>query len=182
VERSSMTEAKKFDGGKPRLDLVPWPDLHVMDDISIPVETMYETLKLWFFGSPFRLTMPIPRGEIVGVAQVLAMGAVKYGDRNWELGLPFSRIFAAAGRHAEAWARGEILDPESGLSHSSHFWCNVIFLVTFTMRNRADLDDRPPAHAAVREQLDRMTSFVAQTSDSGIMSPGPNPKAPNGVN
>jgi hypothetical protein len=175
-----MTEpVKKLDGGKPRMDLIPYPDLHIID-IAVPVDTMYEALQLWFYGAPFALTMPIPRNELVGVATVLGFGAAKYAPRGWEKGIEFSRVFSAAARHAEAWARGELLDPESGYPHAWHFWCNVVFIVTFTSRGRTDLDDRPPAHPSVRSQIDGMTTLRAQID--GIMSPGPNPAKPNGIN
>lgn len=177
-----MSDSRKYDGGKARLDLVPYPDLHILD-IDVPVATMYEALQLWFHGAPFALSMPIPRNQLVGIATVLGFGAAKYGERNWETpGLVYSRLFAAAARHAEAWARGELLDPESGLPHSWHFWCNVVFIVTFTARGRTDLDDRPPAHPSVTSQIDRTVALAAQVSDLGTMSPGPDPAKPNGIN
>lgn len=148
-----MTDAKKFDSDKPRLDLIPYPDVRILD-LEVPIETMYEALQVWFHGRPFALRMPIPRQQLIGIATVLGFGAAKYGDRNWESGLAYSRVFAAAARHAEAWASGDLLDPESGLLHSWHFWCNVMFLVTFTARDRVDLDDRPAPHPEVRKQIE----------------------------
>lgn len=176
-----MSDSRKYDGGKARMDLVPFADIHVMD-IDVPVDTMYEALKLWFHGAPFTLTMPIPRNQLVGLATVFGFGAAKYGARGWEDGIEFSRVYAAAARHAEAHALGELLDPESGLPHVWHFWANVVFIVTFTARGRTDIDDRPPAHPSVRTQLDRMSMLRGQTSDDGVMSPGPDPRNPNGVN
>ena len=41
------------------------------------------------------------------VAQLMAKGAEKYGERNWELGQPTSRFYASMFRHMMAWANGE---------------------------------------------------------------------------
>lgn len=84
----------------------------------------------------------IPVKPLRGVAGVLTAGAAKYGDRNWENGLAYSRIYAAALRHLTAWWDGEDNDPEDGLSHLDHAAANVIFLSEF-VNKRAGTDDRP---------------------------------------
>lgn len=54
-----------------------------------------------------------PRYDLVGrhalrrEADLMARGAQKYGERNWELGQPISRSFASLLRHAYQWAEGE---------------------------------------------------------------------------
>jgi hypothetical protein len=40
------------------------------------------------------------------VAWVYARGAEKYGDRNWEKGMPYSRYLASAERHLMAFKQG----------------------------------------------------------------------------
>lgn len=40
-------------------------------------------------------------------AELLARGAVKYGDHNWKLGQPFSRAYASTLRHIYQWASGD---------------------------------------------------------------------------
>lgn len=76
------------------------------------------------------------------VAQVLAFGAVKYGERNWEKGMSWGRPFAALMRHMWAWWRGEKADPETGMSHLWHAACCIAFLIAFEARN-VGVDDRP---------------------------------------
>ncbi len=152
---------QKLDAGKPRLDLIPWADFAVVPTAT-PVEVAFAALKAWWTGKPHRLQMTIPERELVGVAAVLGFGAAKYEPRGWEKGIAFGRLFAAAGRHATALANGEYIDAESGLSHVSHFWCNVMFLVVLTARGRDDLDDRPAGSPNVVAALDRMKAFVAQ--------------------
>lgn len=84
----------------------------------------------------------LPPEAIDGVVRVLTMGATKYGRRNWERGLSYSRLFAACMRHLWAWWRGEELDPESGLSHLHHAACNIVMLQTYHERGKTEWDDR----------------------------------------
>ncbi len=100
-----MSEGKKHDTGKLRLDLIP-PEMHR------------------------------------ALGEVLTFGAGKYGDRNWEKGIDLSRLYAAGQRHLLAHAEGEFLDPESGLPHLCHAFCNLGMMLTLDMRARR-LADTP---------------------------------------
>jgi len=105
MEEERMHEAgKKWDGGKPRFDLLP-PD--VIED----------------------------------VVMIFTQGADKYGDRNWEKGMSYSRCYAAAHRHLSAFWQGEDFDPESGMHHISHAIVNLMFLRAYEMRE-SGIDDR----------------------------------------
>ncbi len=75
------------------------------------------------------------------VAQVLTFGAEKYAAHNWRNGINFSRLIAASYRHLGAINRGEDIDPESGLPHSAHLGCCIMFL-DWMATHRRDLDDR----------------------------------------
>ena len=89
-----------------------------------------------------------PRYELIapemlhGLAEVLTFGAEKYGDRNWEKGMKWSRPFGALMRHMWAWWRGEGLDPETGKSHLLHAACCLMFLIAYESRDVFG-DDRP---------------------------------------
>jgi len=79
------------------------------------------------------------------INKVLEFGAKKYSAHNWRDGTGFSwtRVLSSLLRHTFSWARGEDLDPESGLSHLSHMGCNVIFLIYYNKYNaRYNNDDR----------------------------------------
>lgn len=84
----------------------------------------------------------LPPELLEEVARVLTFGAHKYSARNWELGMAWSRPFAALMRHMWAWWRGEDKDPETGYSHLSHAACCIAFLVSYEARN-VGTDDRP---------------------------------------
>lgn len=74
-------------------------------------------------------------------ARVLDFGARKYAADNWRSGISHRRLISAAYRHLGAISRGEDLDPESGLPHTGHLSCCIMFL-SHMIKNRPDLDDR----------------------------------------
>jgi hypothetical protein len=84
----------------------------------------------------------LPPDAVEEVVKVLAFGATKYGERNWEQGMAWHRLFAATLRHLWAWWRGEEADPETGLSHLSHAACCVLFLLAYQSRGIGE-EDRP---------------------------------------
>ena len=84
----------------------------------------------------------IPPDAMQALARVLTDGAVKYGGRNWEKGMAWSRPHAALLRHLFAWWGGQDVDPESGHSHLWHVLTNAVFLAGYEMRGVGD-DDRP---------------------------------------
>lgn len=102
----------------------------------------------------------IPSEFVFAVGSVLTFGAAKYtteaesGDRNWEKGMKWSRVFGATLRHLFAWWAGQgpttknfafgDLDSESGYSHLWHAACCVCFLTTYEERSTGE-DDRPSA-------------------------------------
>ena len=85
----------------------------------------------------------LPWDAVRQVVAVLRFGASKYGDRNWESGIRYSRCYSALLRHMTAWWEGESRDPETGLSHLAHAGCCVVFLLAFEVRGLRALDDRP---------------------------------------
>lgn len=91
----------------------------------------------------------LPTDALEEVAKVLQFGAAKYGRRNWEKGIAFSRLVGALLRHTFSWLRGETNDKETGYSHMAHAACECLFILAFERRGRTDLDDRVQATLAV---------------------------------
>lgn len=86
----------------------------------------------------------VPIAALEDVIKVLNYGAKKYGDRNWEKGINYSRVFAATCRHIFSWWRGEERDKESNLSHLAHAACNMLFLLHYTKHpSYEQFNDRP---------------------------------------
>ena len=61
-------------------------------------------------------------------ALVLEFGAKKYSRDGWRKGFPQTEVIDSLLRHISAIQRGELIDPESGLSHLGHIQCNAMFL------------------------------------------------------
>lgn len=83
----------------------------------------------------------LPPEALEALAHVLTHGAARYGDRNFEIGMRWGRVFAAMMRHAWAFWRGQDFDPDSGMPHTWHVLACAAFLVTFEAR-KIGADDR----------------------------------------
>lgn len=83
----------------------------------------------------------IPVEPLEALAELYAIGAKKYGDRNWEQGFKWGRVFAALMRHAWAWWRGEKFDPKDGQHHMIAVAWNAFSLYYHELHNLGE-DDR----------------------------------------
>jgi len=83
----------------------------------------------------------LPPDVLAEVVRVMTDGAEKYGDRNWEKGMSWGRVFGAGMRHAWRFWRGETVDPESGRPHLAHAIVNMVFLLSYSIRG-VGTDDR----------------------------------------
>ena len=110
----------------------------------------------------------LPPELLEGTAAVLRFGATKYAPRNWELGMAWSRPFAALMRHMWAWWKGEKADPETGMSHLWHASCCLAFLIAYEQR-KIGADDRPIAYNAVE------CGPIRRPDDGNPASPSPAP-------
>ena len=75
------------------------------------------------------------------LARLFAFGTKKYAERNWEKGMPWSKVIAPLQRHLWKWMAGEDNDDETGLSHMIHVAWNAMVLVEYE-RLYKNLDDR----------------------------------------
>lgn len=112
----------------------------------------------------------LPVAPLLGVSKVLTFGAQKYGARNWEKGLDWSRCYAAALRHLFAWWSGETFDNETQLNHLDHAVCELMFLREFA-ETHPELDDRPniPKVETPKAQLDPLETI----NPADVPSPAP---------
>ncbi len=86
-----------------------------------------------------RLDLVFP-SIIEELGKVRTYGVQKYKDPdNWKrIDDAKQRYTAAAMRHFEAWRKGEIYDPESGIMHLSHCACNLMFLISIQQEELID--------------------------------------------
>lgn len=113
--------------------------LNYHPDEAQPVDPTVEGVKNDHGKLPYHL---LPSDAVENILLVLQYGAAKYGDRNWELGMDWSRPFSACMRHLWAWWRGEPYDSETGISHLAHAGCCILFLIGYELRG-VGTDDRP---------------------------------------
>lgn len=124
----------------------PTPDMYVMEVQPTPltdeelaglvekpiVSVTHDTGKV-------RLDL-IPFDALDEIAKALAFDDAKYppsedNTPNYAVtGFPWMRLVASSLRHISAWARGENLDPESGVSHLAHAGACVMFLLVHELR------------------------------------------------
>ncbi len=77
--------------------------------------------------SPFMMTR---------LASLMERGAVKYGEWNWEKGMPFSRFFASAFRHLMQYWKGDRDE-----DHLAAVIFNLMAIIHFEEIGREDLND-----------------------------------------
>lgn len=83
----------------------------------------------------------LPPLALEAVAAVLTFGATKYDRGNFLKGIQYSRLYAATQRHLNAWAKGESLDPESGITHLAHAVSDLMMIIHFEATGQTHLDD-----------------------------------------
>jgi hypothetical protein len=106
----------------------------------------------------------LPWDSLAEVGRVLQCGAKKYAPRNWENGIAYSRLFAAAVRHEVSWFQnGEEFDPDIFEKFGVKVHplacaiCDLLFALTYSLRGQEGqalasgaLDDRPVARDTER--------------------------------
>lgn len=88
-----------------------------------------------------------------GLVKVLTSGANKYGDRNWQLGMEWSKVIASLKRHLALIESGEDFDKESHELHANHLQANAHFLSAYYSLYPQG-DDRPNTFFDKRVALD----------------------------
>ena len=83
---------------------------------------------------------------IKGLVGVLTHGANKYGDRNWEEGMLWSKVIPSLKRHLAAIENGIDYDEEDHLLHVDHLQANAHFLSAY-YRIYPQGDDRVQKYA-----------------------------------
>ncbi len=101
---------RDLEDGKPRFDLIGKAGLLALASF---IEQGEDKMADRLMRACFRMAMgdyDNSDGELddfVALADLLERGAVKYGERNWELGQPTSRSFSSLLRHLMQWADGD---------------------------------------------------------------------------
>ncbi len=110
--------ATKDDGGKLNFDFIP-PD--------------FEEGICRIFMKGLRLDL-VPLDFLEELALLYTRGAIKYADNNWLQKLNPVRWYRALRRHTLALRKGEVMDPETGVHHSTAVAWNAIALTVYSSR------------------------------------------------
>lgn len=74
----------------------------------------------------------LPRDVMRDIVEVLDFGAAKYAPDNWKYATSMdnqNRCWDSLDRHRDALQiDGEVYDKESGLLHTAHMLCNLLFI------------------------------------------------------
>jgi hypothetical protein len=110
-----------------------------VDELQEHMRIVHGNKGVKFDGEKVRMILLAPKG-LEEEARVMTFGAEKYGDYNWRKGIHISRYLSAALRHIFSVAKGEFLDPESGLSHLAHAKANLGMAIQ-TLEDYPELND-----------------------------------------
>ena len=83
----------------------------------------------------------LPPDALLELGKVYGAGSVKYAARNWEKGMPWSKVLGPLMRHLFKWMKGEKIDPEDGQLHIAKVAWNALALLTYELRG-IGVDDR----------------------------------------
>ena len=84
----------------------------------------------------------LPVEALDAIVDVYTYGARKYGDRNWEKGMSWSRVYAAVLRHLTAFWGKEDIDEDSQMLHLALAATDIQFLLDYQLKGKGK-DDRP---------------------------------------
>lgn len=106
----------------------------------------------------------VPDTAVVGMAEALTEGALKYGRYNWRIaGVRASIYHAACRRHLAKWWNGEDEEPATRIHHLKNAMCCIAILVDAAAFDKLT-DDRPPVpgdRGKVARLIDREEGLVA---------------------
>ena len=98
-----------------------------------PGSEAFDASSLYAEEPPLKYDEGKPRFDLIDpnweleVAKGVTHGAEKYSAYNWQ-NLPKEKIIAALRRHINAVERGELIDADSGLDHTTLASCELMFL------------------------------------------------------
>lgn len=82
----------------------------------------------------------LPPEWIWALGMVTTRGAMKYEDRNWELGMKWSIPVGCAFRHLLKFLCGERYDPETKCHHLAMAAWNMLALMSYDLRKIGEND------------------------------------------
>lgn len=127
--------------GKGRCDLLPldvigeWIESPVINDIALFVETGKSVKLFDVLNDAFGIDLVQNVTAIFDLAKHFEAGAKKYGERNWQKGIPVRCYIDSAVRHYLKYLRGDQDEP-----HDRAFVWNIVCAI-WTCKHKPELND-----------------------------------------
>lgn len=103
-----------------------------LDDFKTTGHIAYLYKTIWKF---IEDVYPDPETAFLELSKHFEDGAKKYGDNNWQKGIPVSAYMDSAPRHYLKWLRGDDDEP-----HDRAFMWNIVCCI-WTMEHKPELDN-----------------------------------------
>lgn len=94
---------------------------------------------LRFDSGKLRLDLLPPEWELE-LARITTEGSKKYAPRNWERGMPWTKMIGCFRRHFLKFMMGEKYDKETGCHHLALAAWNLLALMSYDMRGVGEND------------------------------------------
>lgn len=118
--------------------------------------------------------IPVPALDYL--ARLYGIGARKYAEHNWRLGYDWSKSYAAAQRHMNAFWQGEDIDPETQVPHVINAAFHMFALATY-LTEHPEFDDRfetrPDVQPTLQEVMGKALDQMAQQMGAPVSIPVP---------
>lgn len=103
-----------------------------LDEFKVTAHTSHLYKAIWKF---IEDVYPDPETAFLELSKHFEDGAKKYGDNNWQKGIPVSAYMDSGPRHYLKWLRGDDDEP-----HDRAFMWNIVCCI-WTMTHKPELDD-----------------------------------------
>lgn len=136
-----MNRAKRYNKGKPRIELVPQESLDKLVEVYTRGAHKYTEYK--------KPNGDIVQGKDISIEEVIQGGyeVVDDGADNWRKGQSWKEVIGSVKRHIAAWERGEDIDPDPSMR--TYHLANAawgLFSILSYYDNHPELDDRKPPY------------------------------------
>jgi len=117
----------------------------------------------------------VPMLPFLELSKLFTKGAEKYGDRNWEGGIKYGRLFNAALRHLLKWWLGQEHDQQDGQHHLIAAIWNM-WVLREMQRIHPELDDREGYNLPLKDEdvdaaIEAICGTVGEERSTKVVSP-----------
>ena len=130
-----------------------------LDEFKVSGHTVYLYKAIWKF---IEDVYPDPETAFLELSKHFEDGAKKYGDNNWQKGIPVSAYMDSGPRHYLKWLRGDDDEP-----HDRAFMWNIVCCI-WTMTHKPELDnftEKGNKENGTKSETERKTDRASKKTD-----------------